>query len=433
MQSRFAGRWVSVPALAAVLVCAGVGDARAGLRGAEPASASSRDFYVSPAGDDSNPGTNPSLPWRTLARVDAADLLPGDRVYLQGSARFDEPLSPYAGAAGTRRLPIVFGSYGRGRATIGGGIYLNSVANLVFRDLRVASPPAKGVFSSSQGTGAQGIVLRDMEISNTPLAGVSSNNRHDAGWVIDRVEISHTGDSGVYFVGSHFTVESSTITHTGRDSRIPYPRHGIYAKGADPTIRANVIRDFSTSGVSLRRQGGLVEGNRVSGGRKGISFDDEATTSGTTRVLCNSVLDVSDSGIALMAAASERFVVAGNTIGGAARNGIYVETVPQLTLVNNTIAARSAAALLNVRSTIAHYREHDNAWSARGSRPVFWNGSPTPFSTYARISGQGRGDVLIHGGLYRLDRRSSGRPACAAPPASATGLFRPPAPATTVP
>jgi len=430
-RSRSAMRWISALALAAVVTHAGVGDARAGRLAARSGPAPSRHFYVSPQGDDANAGSSPSLPWRTLAKVDAAALQPGDHVELQGGATFAEALAPYAGTAGTGRLPIVFESFGKGRARIRGGIYLSSVANLAFRDLEIASPPGKAVFSSAEGTGAQSIVLADMKISDAPLAGVSSNNRLDAGWRIDGVAISGTGDSGIYFVGSSFTITNSTITDTGRDARIPYPRHGIYAKGAGATIVGNAVRDFSTSGISLRRQGSLVEGNRISGGRKGISFDDEATAPGTTRVVCNSIRAVSDSGIAIMSAASERFVLADNTIDGAARNGVYAETVAELTLANNAVAARSLGSVLNTRSSIAGYSEHDNIWLAGRALRVYWNGLRRTFSTYSRISGQGRGDVLLRpGGAYR--RRPAGSAACPVPRAAAE-TFRPPGPDTTRP
>ena len=84
------------------------------------------DFYVSPSGSDNNPGTSPEEPWKTLAKVDAAPLLPGDRVHLEGGAVFTEPLAPYAGMAGAIDAPIVFDSYGDERATVAASIYLKT-------------------------------------------------------------------------------------------------------------------------------------------------------------------------------------------------------------------------------------------------------------------------------------------------------------------
>src|SRR5262249_5041856 len=41
-------------------------------------------YYVSPSGSDSNPGTSPASAWRTVSRVNRADLSPGDAVLFQG-------------------------------------------------------------------------------------------------------------------------------------------------------------------------------------------------------------------------------------------------------------------------------------------------------------------------------------------------------------
>jgi hypothetical protein len=252
-----------------------------------------RDFYVSPAGSDAAPGTSSRTAWRTLARAESAALRPGDRVHLQGGATFTEPLAPFAGTAGTNSDPIIFDSYGQGRATLTAGIYLNSVSDLAFQNLEVTST-GRGVLSSAAGAGASGITLRDLAISNIPLAGISSNNARDSDWLIDRISISHTGDSGIYFVGSDFTISGSRIVDTGTRSSIGYPRHGIYAAGPAPRIVGNTIASFSTSGVSLRYQNGVVVGNRITGGARGVSFEEQASTAGTTRIAHNTISDVSD-------------------------------------------------------------------------------------------------------------------------------------------
>jgi len=354
------------------------------------------DFYVSPSGSDSNPGTSPEAPWRTLAKVDAAPLLPGDRVHLEGGAVFTEPLAPYAGMAGTSAAPIVFDSYGVGRATVAASIYLKSVSGLTFEDLNVSPATGKGVFSSAAGSGAQGITLRNLTISHAPLAGINSDNPADAGWLIEAVTIEDTGDSGIYFKGSNVVIADSTILDTGTDSSIAYPRHGIYAAGPDATIVNNTIAGFSTSGISLRFQNSFVEGNRISGGVKGISFDNQATAPGTTQILYNTVSDVTDAGIVVASPASESFLVTDNTIVGAGKYGIYVQVVPALTLANNIVEATSDTAnLLNVRPPTASYSEHHNLWYGGSGSPFYWNGTARTFLDYLRFSGQGASDLTL--------------------------------------
>jgi len=358
--------------------------------------ATRRDFYISPSGNDSNLGMSPDEPWQTLAKANAAALAPGDAVHLEGGAVFHEPLAPWAGMAGTSDAPIVFDSYGDGRATIAASIFLKTVSDLTFENLNVAPAIGKGVFSSASGDGARGITLRGLTISGVPLSGVNSDNPADDGWVIEDVSIRGTGDSGIYFRGSHFVVADSTIIDTGTDSSIPYPRHGIYAAGPEATIVDNTITGFSTSGISLRFQSSLVQGNRISGGARGIAFDNEATAAGTTRLLYNTISSVSDSGIIVATPASESFVVANNTIVGAGKYGTFVQVVPTLTIANNIVVASSGAAnLLNVRPPSSRYSEHHNLWYGGSGSPFVWNGSARTFSTYRSLSGQGESDLLL--------------------------------------
>lgn len=78
------------------------------------------NYYVSPAGDDANPGTE-AKPWRSVAKVNETDLEPGDRVLFEGGKTFIGPVAltdKHSGSAGKR---VEFSSYGAGRATIDGG------------------------------------------------------------------------------------------------------------------------------------------------------------------------------------------------------------------------------------------------------------------------------------------------------------------------
>jgi Right handed beta helix region len=77
-------------------------------------------YYVSAAGNDAGQGSA-TVPWRTLARVNDQILKPGDAVLLRGGDTFSGGLRFDASDAGSRNLPIVVASYGRGRATIASG------------------------------------------------------------------------------------------------------------------------------------------------------------------------------------------------------------------------------------------------------------------------------------------------------------------------
>lgn len=70
------------------------------------------DFHVSPAGNDANDGKAADRAWRSVAKVNATPLKPGDRVLFARGGEWRESLkAPSSGAPGK---PIVFAAYGSG-------------------------------------------------------------------------------------------------------------------------------------------------------------------------------------------------------------------------------------------------------------------------------------------------------------------------------
>jgi hypothetical protein len=99
--NRFAGIVVSV-GLAAGFVCA---------ERAAPAV-----FHVdSEAGNDSAEGTRPDTAWRTLDKVNATALIPGDQILFKRGGLWRGQLVPQSGAPGAR---ILYGAYGDGAKPI---------------------------------------------------------------------------------------------------------------------------------------------------------------------------------------------------------------------------------------------------------------------------------------------------------------------------
>ena len=68
-------------------------------------------YYVSNEGSDDNDGKSPEAAWKTLARVSAADLQPGDAVLLRRGDQWREPLRP---RSGSEEGHITYGAYGEG-------------------------------------------------------------------------------------------------------------------------------------------------------------------------------------------------------------------------------------------------------------------------------------------------------------------------------
>jgi len=90
--------------LAGMMSCGVVGLAQGGER--------ERTFFVSSAsGDDASDGLSARLAWRSLGRVNAAELRPGDKVLFQRGGSWRGTLIPHSGREGA---PVTYGAYGEG-------------------------------------------------------------------------------------------------------------------------------------------------------------------------------------------------------------------------------------------------------------------------------------------------------------------------------
>ncbi|MFD2247910.1 T9SS type A sorting domain-containing protein [Pontibacter ruber] len=90
--------------------------------------AKAKTYYVSLTGKDSNSGTSVTNAWGSIEKVNATHFLPGDSILFEGGSIFSGGI--FIGASekgqlspinGTAKDPIVFSSYGTGRATISSG------------------------------------------------------------------------------------------------------------------------------------------------------------------------------------------------------------------------------------------------------------------------------------------------------------------------
>lgn len=71
------------------------------------------DYYVnSLRGSDSNPGTSPDSPWKTLEKVNHSHFQPGDRILLCSGSRWEGQLAPTN--SGSTTAPILVDQYGEG-------------------------------------------------------------------------------------------------------------------------------------------------------------------------------------------------------------------------------------------------------------------------------------------------------------------------------
>ncbi|MGA2925834.1 MAG: right-handed parallel beta-helix repeat-containing protein [Solirubrobacteraceae bacterium] len=367
-------------------------------------------YYVSPTGSDSNAGTSPCAAWQSMNKVDAARLQPGDTVAFEGGQTFMQPLAPWNGTRGGPGQPIVYTSYGAGQANLTGGVYLKSNSNLTFTDLAITSATSPGIGTSASGSGVTNVVVSDSSVSSTYQGGIGGygiglRSTLDSNWTIQNDRIANTADSGVFSLGSHVTVDQDVFVDNGVG---PYcgtgagqnPCHAIYAKGPSFTITNNTITSPQTAGVSLRFQNNIVENNKIYGGQKGIAFNSETTTPGTTAISGNLLSGQSDTGILLASGKDplyESFAISANTVSDPANYDLYVGSGPDsassqtVTLSGNLFEVGGAAgmhAYVNLAApdtyTARTYSERSDTFTgASGPSACYVNGTARTLAAYS--------------------------------------------------
>jgi len=149
-----------------------------------PSASFATTYYINTSGNDANPGTSPAQAWRTPSRVHNARLQPGDRVLLAGGQSFDGGLLISSSSYGTASQPLIFSSYGPGRATITSGencgFYAYNRAGIEVRNLAFIgsgrlSNKNSGInfYLDSVSTQLQHIRLDSLDVSGYHDEGIS--------------------------------------------------------------------------------------------------------------------------------------------------------------------------------------------------------------------------------------------------------------------
>lgn len=160
-----------------------------------------KDYYVSPAGDDSNPGTQ-AQPWQSIAKVNGTNFKPGDHVLFEGGKTFAGTITLDETDSGTNAKKLTVTSYGNGRAIINGGNNSGLIANgcnyLVVKNLNFVGSGRK------TGNTKTGVLVRDSEdieidhinVSGFQKSGVSAGGVHNI-----RITNVYAHDNGAAGIG----------------------------------------------------------------------------------------------------------------------------------------------------------------------------------------------------------------------------------------
>ena len=155
------------------------------------AHAEGASYYLSLSGSDGNSGLSATSSWRSLARINALQLRPGDRILLRGGDVFDGALSFDASDAGSASAPIDITSYGTGRATVriaaGPGIMVYNASGYRISNLNVVAA----------GSADSGVVFFTDSADNSKRPFIRIESVEVSGFGRDGVEIgSWNGATG---------------------------------------------------------------------------------------------------------------------------------------------------------------------------------------------------------------------------------------------
>ena len=238
-------------------------------------------YYVSPSGSDSASGTSTSAAWKTINRVNSQKLKGDDKVLFNGGSSFSGSLYVPSSEGGTSSNPVVFSTYGSGRAIVSSGtkpgidiaqtagisisnlnfigttagnsagIYLHvdyankDVSGLHVNNVEVKNYGGEGILIRTTGSGSSlsSVKIEDATLHDNKAGGLkATGSAHNANknWVIRRVKAynnSGTGTtsrvtgSGIFVADAEdVVIERSIVHHNGSAGAAPV---GIWAAGSN--------------------------------------------------------------------------------------------------------------------------------------------------------------------------------------------------------
>jgi hypothetical protein len=176
--------------LLALALAASIGISAGGLKlVSEPTMVTTGNiYYVSPSGDDANPGSI-SQPWQTIKQA-ARMINAGDTVYIRGGTYHENNIFS---ANGTQIAPITISGYPGEVVTIDGNAY---------------QIPSKNSGDALIDVRGDWYIIHDLSITQSGDQGVSTSGTHDT---IDNVYSHHNWGWGIVMSGNYDTAQNSRV------------------------------------------------------------------------------------------------------------------------------------------------------------------------------------------------------------------------------
>ena len=137
-------------------------------------------YYVSPNGSDSNNGTSPYYPWKSIAKVNATTLKSGDAVLFERGGEYRGKITATAGvtysAYGTGAKPIINGS---AQNYADPSLWVETDAENVYRLVPSVHNVGLMAFDHSKEIGVYDELVGTMRVSGSSYDGVMFNSQYD--------------------------------------------------------------------------------------------------------------------------------------------------------------------------------------------------------------------------------------------------------------
>ena len=233
------------------------------------------NYYFDPInGSDSNKGTSEKRPLRSLSKISALEIRPGDSILLKSGAEFSEEFN--LTCRGSELMPVVIGKYGsserpvlKGNGKHDAAIHILNSEYLVIRDLEISNDAGKpipglhGLWVELRNFGtAHGITIDNLFVHD--VTGSCTRTEKDGGHAILIQNYHDDKPDTVLSCFDKLTIENCQIKSCSRSGIILWGNwiRSKWKPSTNVVIRNNILDGVPGDGiVPVGCDGVLVEYN----------------------------------------------------------------------------------------------------------------------------------------------------------------------------
>jgi len=182
--------------------------------------AQDKNYYLSATGNDSNDGLTIKNAWRTIDKINGINFKPGDSLFLEGGTVFHGTIQLTSDDNGSVGNPVVFSSFGKGKATINAGdgeglLGVNSsflrIISLRFEGSGVANNKGSGIhfYANDSLNAPSDIEIIDCDAKGFKNYGIGFGANDTISYKgyqsvrITHCNVSENGEAGIASYGSY--------------------------------------------------------------------------------------------------------------------------------------------------------------------------------------------------------------------------------------